>query len=115
MAIELPFPSSKLAGHGNGFWFGNAKVVSAHRQWAWTAARAAKVRAPDHAGDIPIRIVFVPPNNRGDRTNYPNRMKAYIDGIADALGVNDRRFVPTYDFRPPQKPGWVTVLIGETA
>ena len=61
-------------------------------------------------GDIRISVTFYPPDRRGDRLNYPIRMKAYWDGIADALGVNDRRFLPVYHFAEPvsnASTGWV--------
>ncbi|MEN9924037.1 MAG: hypothetical protein RL268_163 [Pseudomonadota bacterium] len=63
--------------------------------------------AGDH--DIAIRVRFFPPDNRSDRVNFPNRMKPYFDGIADALGINDRRFLPSYEFLAPEKPGRVEV------
>jgi crossover junction endodeoxyribonuclease RusA len=64
-------------------------------------------------GDIRIHVRLVPPNRRGDRTNYPNRLKPYFDGIADALKVNDRRFLPSFEFADPKAPGEVIVTIGE--
>jgi crossover junction endodeoxyribonuclease RusA len=39
-------------------------------------------------------------------------MKPYFDGIADALGVNDRRFWPAFAFAEPMKPGRVEVSFG---
>ena len=61
--------------------------------------------------DIPIKIEFYPPDKRGDRTNYPNRCKPYFDGIADALAVNDRRFLPSYEFGPVVPRGKVVVTL----
>ena len=46
--------------------------------------------------------------------NFLNRLKPAIDGIADALGVNDARFVPSIEFREPEAPGRVEIGIGET-
>lgn len=109
--IELPFPSSDLAGHNFGHWSKRAKTIATHRSWAFHATRAAKISVPSE-GDVPISFRFVPPNNRGDRTNYPNRLKAYIDGIAEALGINDKRFLPSYAFEAPQAPGKVIVHVG---
>jgi hypothetical protein len=43
--------------------------------------------------------------------NFPNRMKPYWDGIADGLKVNDSRFLPSYHFAEPCKPGKVVVEI----
>ena len=62
-------------------------------------------------GDIPIRFTFEPPNRRGDRTNFPARLKPLIDGIADALGVNDSRFIPEYVFGDIYRGGRVIAEI----
>jgi hypothetical protein len=59
-----------------------------------------------------VHVRFVPADRSGDRTNYPNRMKPYFDGIAEALGINDARFLPSYEFADPEKPGRVEVSIG---
>lgn len=107
----LPFPSSALSGHQGGRWREKARVVATHRAWAFHATRAAKV-AVRADGDIAITFRFIPPDRRGDRTNYPNRLKPYIDGIAEALRINDRRFLPSYEFAEPEKPGWVEVRFG---
>lgn len=109
--IELPFPASSLAGHanGNGQWKKIADTKK-HREWARNAALAAKLCVAGE-GDILVRVRFVPANRRGDRINFPNRMKPYFDGIADALGVNDSRFVPAYEFSAPEAPGRVVVEV----
>lgn len=111
MLVELPFPSSALSGHQGGRWREKARVIATHRSWAFHATKAAKIQVPAE-GDIPIKFRFVPPNRRGDRTNYPNRLKPYIDGIAEALGINDRRFLPSYEFAEPKAPGSVEVRLG---
>lgn len=112
--IVLPFPDSSLAGHNTGHWSKKARVVATHRAWAFHATRAAKAKVAEQ-GDISIKFRFVPPNNRGDRTNYPNRLKPYIDGIAEALGINDKRFLPSYEFAEAEKPGRVEVWINSPA
>lgn len=115
MKVELPFPSSILAGHakGNGQW-AKVKATKDHREWARLATLAVfdKAELREHEGDIAITIRFIPPDRRGDRMNFPARMKPYIDGIADVLGVNDRRFHPLFVFCEPAKPGCVEVYIG---
>ena len=64
-------------------------------------------------GDIPITIRFHAPDNRGDRCNYPARAKPLIDGIAQAWGVNDRRFLPSFQYGENVPGGAVVVEIGE--
>lgn len=109
--FELPFPSARLAGHNAGHWRSISGIVAKHREWAKYAALAAAIPVPDE-GDIPISVTFIPPNRRGDRTNFPVRCKPYFDGIADALGVNDSRFLPSFHFAEPTIPGKVIVRIG---
>jgi crossover junction endodeoxyribonuclease RusA len=108
--IELPFPPSSLSGHAKGNWHGKSSVTAKHRSWARNATLAANLTAPA-SGDIRVIVAFYPPNRRGDRVNYPNRMKPYFDGIADALKVNDSRFVPSYIFAEPVKNPRVVVSI----
>jgi crossover junction endodeoxyribonuclease RusA len=111
--IRLVWPPSALSGHAKGHWHDRDKaaLVKKHRAWAHVATLEARPVVPA-SGDIALRITFVPPDRRSDRTNMPNRMKAAIDGIADALRINDRRFDPSYVFLPPCKPGWVLVEVG---
>lgn len=59
---------------------------------------------------IAVAIRFYPPDRRHrDDDNMIGAFKAARDGIADALGVNDRRFRPVYYFETPEKPGRVEV------
>lgn len=108
--ISLPFPPSSLSGHAKGHWRGKAAVTAKWRAWAKAAALAAKVQAPP-AGDILVRVRFIAPDRRGDRVNFPNRMKPIFDGLADALKVNDSRFLPSFEYAPPEKPGRVEIEI----
>jgi hypothetical protein len=111
--IELPWPPSSLSGHAKGHWRSKSDPTAKHRAWAKAATLAAQIAAPEGAGDIRVAVTFYPPDNRGDRVNYPNRIKPYWDGIADALKVNDKRFLPAYYFAEPvQGPGRVVVTLG---
>jgi Holliday junction resolvase RusA-like endonuclease len=113
-SISLPFPPASLSGHNKGHWHAKSGIVAKHREWARLATMEANPAVPAD-GDIPISITFHAPDNRGDRTNYPNRVKPIFDGIADGLSVNDRRFLPSYHYGPNEKPGRVVVTIGGEA
>lgn len=109
--IELPWPPSSLSGHNTGHWRSKSGIVAKHRAWAKHATLAANIAVPP-TGDIRLIVTFYPPNRRGDRVNFANRMKPFFDGIADALKVNDSRFLPAYQFAEPVKGGRVTVVVG---
>lgn len=112
--IELPFPPASLSGHNTGHWRSKSGVVKKHREWARLATLAAHPTVPT-TGDIRLSVTFYPPNRRGDRINFPNRCKPLFDGIADALGVNDARFLPAYHFAEPVAVGKVVIAIGSPA
>jgi hypothetical protein len=112
--IELPFPPASLSGHNKGHWHAKSPIVAKHRKWACMATLASAPTVPDE-GDIRISFTFYPPDRRGDRLNYVIRIKAYADGIADALKVNDKRFLPAFHFAEPCKVGKVAILIGGAA
>lgn len=108
--IRLPFPPSILSGHSKGSHWPKTKATKQWRQWAFVATLEAGPVVPDE-GDIHLRVTFFPPDNRSDRTNFANRCKPIFDGIADALKVNDRRFLPSYEYRAPEKPGRIEIEI----
>ena len=109
--IELPFPPASLSGHNKGKWRAKSGTVLNYRSDACKATLAAGAIAPKD-GDIRLSITFYPPNRRGDRVNFPIRIKPQIDGIADAMKVNDRRFLPSYHFAEPVTNGKVLVVVG---
>ncbi len=108
--FELPFPPASLSGHNKGHWHSKSGIVAKHREWARLATLAARPVVPA-TGDIRISFTFYSPDRRGDRCNFPNRLKPAIDGIAQALKVNDKRFLPAYHFGEPVLGGKVVVLL----
>lgn len=110
--IELPWPPSQLSGHNEGHWRNKHSLVAKHRRWAKEATMAVHPSVAAK-GDIRVSATFYPPNRRGDRVNFPNRLKPYWDGIADALQVNDSRFLPAFHYAEPVENGRVVILIEE--
>jgi hypothetical protein len=109
--LELPWPPDTLSGHHNVHWRVLQPVKKKHRTWAAMATLAADVVVPAE-GDIRVSATFYPPDRRTDRVNMPTRLKPYWDGIADALKVNDRRFLPSYHFAEPVSNARVVIAIG---
>lgn len=59
---------------------------------------------------IPVTITFLPPDNRGrDDDNMIAALKASRDGLAEAMGVDDKAFAPDYQVGPVMKGGAVAV------
>jgi crossover junction endodeoxyribonuclease RusA len=110
IVLTLPWPPASLSGHNTGHWRAKSAIVAKHRDWAKKATLASRASAPPE-GDIWFSVTFYPPNRRGDRINFTNRMKPYFDGIADALKVNDSRFIPHYHFAEPAQTPRVEVEI----
>lgn len=99
--IELPWPPKELSGHHDIHWRTLQPIKKKHRAWAQLATLAANEIELSDKGDIRVTATFYPPDKRTDRVNMPSRLKPYWDGIADALKINDRRFLPTYHFAEP--------------
>lgn len=109
--IALPWPAKELNPNHRVHWAAKAKHVKAARSAAYwhTEASGAFVEGD---GAIPLRVTFRAPDKRHrDRDNMIAACKSYMDGIADALAVNDRRFEPTYAWGEPVKGGLVEVVL----
>ncbi len=100
-----------LNGNQRRDWYLIAPVVKKHREWARAATLAAGAVSLPEKGDIRVIAGFYPPHRRGDRVSYPSLLKPYWDGIADALGVNDSRFLPSFVFGEPVPGGEIVVSI----
>lgn len=107
MRITLPWPSKDLSPNARVHWSRKAKASQPAREMAFYTAKHAKLVAPE-TDRIHLWIDFYPPTRRWpDTDNMLSRCKPYLDGLADALGVNDQRFVPHPYVR------WETVKGGE--
>ncbi len=117
ISIELPWPDASLMpNRANGNHWGKTKAArkkSKSLAWALTHNRLAGWIIPD--GDISVCVHFVSPDGRHrDLDNLLASMKAHFDGIAQALGVNDRRFCPiTISREFGAAPGCVKITIGD--
>lgn len=113
MIIDLPYPHKALWPNGRAHFMAKGREVKKHRDWAHVATLAAM------GGN---RFAFTPPlainievrgRSRGalpDADNCVAASKVYLDGIADALKVNDRYFAaPTITYGPRTSRFIITV------
>lgn len=119
MRVILPWPDKRLSPNARLHFRAVAAVkAKAREDAAWLTYEAmpcgAKEVRQHFAGTGPIsyQVTFYPPDKRHrDDDNMIASFKAARDGIADALGVSDRRFKPHYFFEEPCKPGRVEVRL----
>lgn len=112
--IDLPWPDKALSQNARIHWSARAKAVTAARTDVAWLVRAAVPHKLDWQA-VALSVVFHPPSRRRyDRDGLIGRMKALQDGIADAIGIDDRHFIPTYRVGEPVKGGLVRVSLSET-
>jgi crossover junction endodeoxyribonuclease RusA len=94
LKLELPWPPKALSPNArHGHWGSRSKPVARYRAYCRFATLG--VTRGRQAMDAPLRVEleFRPPDRRErDEDNLLARMKSGLDGVADALGVNDKRF-----------------------
>lgn len=118
ITIELPWPPKELSPNARPTWREKAFAVRTARAGAFLDAFSECNRtgfAIPHTGErIPVRWTFHPPDDgrERDEDNIVASMKAYQDGLAQALGVNDKRFKNEREFAQPEGKGSVEVRIG---
>lgn len=119
--ITLPFPASALMPNRarRNHWAQKAGYAQAARM----TARVETLNTAEHGElptfsrheRIPLRLEFYPPNLRPrDLDNLLAAMKPSLDGVCDALEVNDKMFCPiVLDWGKVERGGKVVVKIGD--
>ncbi len=87
--IDLPWPDKSLHPNARIHWAPKAKATKRARETGRMCAYASGIRKFD-ATELKVTITFFPPDNRRrDLDGMLSNMKAMLDGIADATGVDD--------------------------
>jgi crossover junction endodeoxyribonuclease RusA len=113
--IELPFPDKILWPNGRGHRMAKHRAFQKHKTWAYHAMLAHGCSAGlVFASRIEWAVTFYPKTRHAiDDDNARASLKAYQDGLAAALGVNDAIFAaPRIQFAEPVKGGKVVVTLG---
>lgn len=119
MKIVLPWPNPKLnPNRSKGMhWASTTALRKTARTDAGYLARQAmsadRGSVGDAASTLALSITFVQPDKRArDRDNLLAALKPSLDGVADALGVNDSQFDPiTIRREYGPKPGSVLIEV----
>lgn len=90
--IVLPWPDRALHPNSRPHFMQKARATKKARRYAFYVVKQAGL--PRMKADaLDVSVTFHPPNNhRHDVDNALSAAKAFLDGIADAIGVDDSRF-----------------------
>lgn len=110
--IRLPWPHKGLSPNARLHHMALAKLKAAYRQQCRLLASQHKQPVPDSPALV---LEFIPPDKRRrDRDNLLASMKSGIDGVCDALGVDDSAFDPlVVSMKEPVRGGAVILRIQE--
>lgn len=110
--IVFPWPSSDLSPNARIHYHAKAKQIKLARESAYYTARNASIAPMQHDGEIMVHITFNPPTRRRfDLDGLLSRCKAMLDGLADALEIDDYRFALTLRRGEVVKGGQVVIEI----
>lgn len=91
--IKLPWPPTALSPNARLHWAVVAKVKKSYREICRLETLAQLGRERIEPGPVAVHIEFYKPSHRlMDWDNLIARMKAGIDGLSDAIKINDRDF-----------------------
>lgn len=94
--IVFDWPPKELSPNARVHWGKKYRATKKYRRDCCYLAKSAGAKVTGD-GQIHLEVRFFPPSKqRRDMDNMIASIKALLDGLADALGVNDSRFSITY-------------------
>ena len=110
MKISLPWPNSGLNPNVRLHWAVEAKLKKSSRRTAYILTKGQKIDLSDMDA-VNVKISFYPPDDkrRRDKDNMISSFKSAQDGIADAVRLDDSKWIPKYFVGKPEKNGRVVV------
>lgn len=112
--LELPWPAKELSPNFRGHWSTISKVKKAYRLKCSQLGLANGLHlVSKDPTSVKVHLLFCQPDRRGrDWDNMLASMKSGLDGLADAMGVDDRKWRVAFDVSDdPVKHGKVLVTV----
>ena len=92
--LTLPWPLKALSPNARVHWAVRSKAAKQYRAACYMLTKQAGWTKPESEGRLHLWIDFYPPDKRHrDDDNLTASFKSGRDGIAEALGIDDKRFV----------------------
>lgn len=110
ISLHLPWPPAALGPNARVHWAQRARYAKKVRRDTCMVTRSAMTAAGVlqyqwKAKPVQVDLTFVSKGRKMDIDNAIARNKALLDGIADALGVNDSRFQLTAKYGSADRVG----------
>ena len=111
MTVTLGWPSRALSPNARSHWATLARAKKAARMEGYVSAMLCS--ADVMALSVSIQVTFIPPDaRRRDVDNLIASIKPHLDGISDAIGIDDSRWIWAAPvMAKPEKPGRVVVTL----
>ena len=94
MKVTLPWPPKALSPNARVHWSVKSQAAKSYRRHCLDLCKLANIVKPETEGRLHLWLTFYPPDRRHrDDDNMIASFKSGRDGIADALGIDDKRFV----------------------
>lgn len=95
--FTLPWPLAQLSPNARLHWAKVARAKKQYRKACWATCLeqmpGQKMSAVGEQPGLTLKLTFVPPDRRSyDRDNLVARMKSGIDGMCDAIKIDDKVF-----------------------
>ncbi len=113
LELVLPWPSKDLSPNARVHWRDRSKATKAARQTAVVLAFEAGWRdawLPEGRLHLWVNFYQAPRKVLPDDDNLLLRFKAYRDGIAQVLGIDDKRFISHPFVSNERRPGGQVVV-----
>ena len=113
--LEIPWPSPKLSPNAREHWTVTSKAKKLYRARCRAIGESVGLgylKGSENA--VRVDLLFFPPDKRArDWDNMLASIKAGLDGLADAMGVDDSRWRVGFEVVEPVKGGRVMVEVRE--
>jgi crossover junction endodeoxyribonuclease RusA len=110
--VELPWPPKELSPNARVHWGKKSKAAKRYRADCFYLCKEAGAPWLTDDSKLQLHIEFCPPDRRAyDDDNLVSRFKSGRDGVADALRVNDKRFVTHINVGDVVKNGSVKIKV----
>jgi len=108
--VKLPWPPKELSPNSRPHWAAKAKAAKAYRRECYLLT-LAEYKKVEFEGKYHLYFDFYPKTRRRpDDDNCLASAKSGRDGIADAMGVDDKRFI-SHPLVKEETGGYVMVTV----